>query len=325
MDYEAAWRRAQTRGELVWHYTSLDTLARILESNSLLATEVAFQNDIRETVTADSAFRDALEALSGEDRYRSFSRQATAFLRDIDSGAATGSWSRFERELTENARFILCASDEPDHLYAWRTYANPGIGCAIGLDPKVPLAVVTPGLPGQSRVRYWQKVSYEPADTREKATEALRRLAEQLILANERGIDEGPLIFRLERLRSDVRAIAKDPAFADEREQRVTIDRAPTVSAVITTPSSMGPRPHLRLAAVDRWDSIVVDATAAQKLPIRAVRLGPNAPDSAIAATRWSLLANGYSLDGEPVDPTTNAETWSHAVIIDRSEHPYRA
>jgi hypothetical protein len=38
---------SRPRGRLVWHYTSLDVLALILDSDCLVATEVSFQNDIR--------------------------------------------------------------------------------------------------------------------------------------------------------------------------------------------------------------------------------------------------------------------------------------
>jgi hypothetical protein len=336
MDYKAAIERARTPGELVWHYTTLDTLGLILQNNYLLATEVSFQNDIRETSTADAAFREALEALSFDDRYMLFAREALQYLDREDTWQPT--LTSVSHELTRNARFILCASDDPDSLYAWRTYAQGGIGCAIGLDPKVQLGVVDPGPnPGPRRVRHWRQVVYQPARVREAAHRGLRNLGEQWLAARDGGRSEqdadeafAVIVRHLTEVRSDVRSRAKDPAFSDEHEQRVTVE---TVSyrALLTTSSSMGPRPHVRLVASEngRWGEICERGDTAPKLPIRAVRLGPDAPDSASAGTQWLLLANGYLLDpdyadDDDPDPFT-PQTWANSVVIDHSMHPYRS
>lgn len=133
----------------------------------------------------------------------------------------------------------------------------------------------------------------------------------------------------LAEVRSQVRAMAKDPAFADEQEQRVTVDRV-SFASLMTTPSSMGPRPQVRLVASEhhRWGEPYERAALAPKLPIRAVRLGPDAPESADSATKWLLLANGYELDpdyGDDEDPGPHSTlTWDRAVVLDRSVHPYR-
>lgn len=74
MDYDRALDRARTPGGLVWHYTTLDTLALILQNNFLLATGVSFQNDIRETSTADAVFREVLESMAVDDSHSHFTR-----------------------------------------------------------------------------------------------------------------------------------------------------------------------------------------------------------------------------------------------------------
>lgn len=254
VEHADAVNRARTSGELVWHYTTLDTLGLILQSNALLATEVSFQNDIRETSTADLAFRAALEELTLEREYASFAREALRFLDDEDK------WQPFtgtvSHELTRNARFILCASDDPDSLYAWRTYASGGIGCAIGLDPDVRLGVVDPEPnPVARSVRHWRQVVYQPAQTRRAAMRPLERLGDQWLKTrhadpSELGADSafGLMFHYLTEARSDVRSRAKDPAFSDAHEQRVTVEHV-SHRALLTTPSKMGPRPHVRLVA----------------------------------------------------------------------------
>lgn len=333
MDHSAAMLRARTPGELVWHYTNLDTLSTILQTNSVLATEVSFQNDIRETSTADAAFREALEKMLDEKRFKRFAREALRFLDDEDN------WRVFlpsvTQDLTRNARFILCASNDPDSLYSWRTYSQHGIGCAIGIDPLQPLGVVDQQ-PSPHRIRHWRRVVYSPAQTRAEARKHLVRMGEEWITARapetEKAADDaiGIVVTKLAEARSMVRSLAKDPAFKDEDEQRVT-DETVSYSALMTTSSSMGPRPQVRLVASDngQWGKTFPSAHSAPKLPIRAIRLGPNAPDSAMAATQWLLLANGYPVDPLFVDEEDvgphSAMTWERSVVLDRSTHPYRS
>lgn len=336
VDFNAARERARTQGELVWHYTTLDTLALILQGNFLLATEVSFQNDIRETLTADAAFKETLKALTSDDRYGPFARQALRFLNDEDSWDL--SFGLVSLKLTRNARFILCASNDPDSLYAWRTYSNGGIGCAIGLDPKVSLGIVDPDpSPMPRRIRHWRHVVYRPSKVRLAAEQALSKLGDRWIAACARDAAEegrqdafGLVVSHLAEARADVRSRAKDVAFSDEHEQRVTVESFST-KALLTTPSSMGPRPHVRLvtSANGKWGEPLESASAAPKLPIRAIRLGPDAPESAEAATQWLLLANGYEIDPLLVDDSGPApytrQTWEETVILDRSAHPYRS
>lgn len=336
MDNAAALERARTEGALVWHYTTLETLTLILQANSLLATEVSFQNDIRETSTADAAFRDALRGLTGVAKYRNFAEQALRFLEDETSWDI--SLGEPSKELMRDARFILCASDDPDSLYAWRTYSTGGIGCAVGLDPAIPLGIVDPGQIYAPRVvRNWRKVVYQPGKTRQAAERVLTKLGDQWNEFFAFGSDEEAageafslLITHLAEARADVRSRAKDPSFSDEHEQRVTVESF-SREALLTTPSSMGPRPHVRLVTSPngRWGEAVPSAAAAPKLPIRAVRLGPDAPQSATAATQWLLIANKYEIDPGYVDDGTPApymqQTWEETVVLDSSAHPYRS
>lgn len=334
MDYDTAVDRAQTPGKLVWHYTNLDTLTLILQSNCLLATEVSFQNDIRETSTADSAFMEVLGEISNNVRYSRFARDALTFLRREDD--EDPSFVGLAGELVRKARFILCASNDPDSLYAWRTYAQGGIGCAIGLDPGVPLGVVNPKSSHQApRIRHWRKVTYSPSKTHNEARRLLERLGEEWLVAHEEDTkSEGSqeamrlLITHLTEVRSSVRAIAKDPAFADENEHRVTVEDVPA-DALTITPSSMGPRPHVRLvtSGAHRWGEVYPRGDLAPRLPIRAIRLGPNAPESARTATQWLLLSSGYRIDPDYAgdDFRPYSMTWEDTVLLRTSAHPYRS
>ncbi|SDS76904.1 hypothetical protein [Microbacterium paraoxydans] len=333
MNRDEAQARVVTEGALVWHYTSLDTVNRILENNYLLATEVSFQNDIRETVTADDAFKEALDVLSADPSFSRFVGSTRQLLGDLENGMHLG--GSLDGALVDNARFILCSSGDPDSLYAWRTYGTSGaIGCAIGLDPAVPLGVVVDPThaAGGYPVRGWTEVIYSPETVAQIAEAELITLGNSWNLEMS-GEDEQAaasafnlLITHLEMARSRVRAVAKDPSFADERERRVTMEGIGRVSPMplTFTPSSMGPRPHVRLATAPTWGSVVPGAHSAPRLPIRAIKLGPDAPEIAEVSAQWMLRANGYYLDGIPVRSGW-PDDWEHTVIVARSRHPYRS
>ncbi|MBN9193788.1 hypothetical protein [Microbacterium sp.] len=333
MEYQEALERARTAGELVWHYATLDTLGIILQTNCLLATEVSFQNDIRETSTADIAFSAALQAMTEGAKYGAFAREAIKYLQDEELWQPN--FSPVSGPLTRNARFILCASEDPDSLYAWRTYSQGGISCAIGLDPKTALGVVDPGPnPSQRRVHHWRPVIYAPAEIQLEAERVLAQLGDRWLLERGEGLSASDanaallvIITDLAETRSRVRAVAKDQSFEDEHEQRVTVDRV-SFNALMTTPSNMGPRPQVRLVSSThaQWSEPFEKADLAPKLPIRAIRLGPDAPDSATTATQWLLLANGYEIDPTPDghNGSSVSTNWADAVILDRSRHPYR-
>lgn len=336
MDHDEAIDRARTPGALVWHYTNLDTLALILRSNALLATEVGFQNDIRETRTADDAFVAALNELTGHAKYGLFAAHALEMLDDLSSGEVR--LPSRERDLLEDARFILCASDDPDSLYAWRTYASGGIGCAIGLDPSVPLGVVDPR-EGTHRMRHWRKVLYQPEEIRDISLKVLTTLGHRWNIAKaeetEAEKSDSAFILLLHELtvaRSHVRAYAKDVSFEEEHEQRITLETV-SLDAIMFTPSSMGPRPHVQIVGSDghRFGLSYPTANEARKLPIRAMRLAPGAPDSAVTSTEWLLVTHGYRLDPDHrVEEDDDGEfhdweEWTDSVVIDRSSHPYRS
>lgn len=332
MDYEDAKSRAAGNGELVWHYTSLDTLKLILESNALLSTEVSFQNDISETSTADVAIAEVLKAFAEDSSVRAFSENAQRVYQDIDDGMLGG----FDEEsrILNASRFIVCASREPDSLYAWRTYGGAGIGCAIGLDPSVPLGAVG-SLPGRDlQTDGWLPVMYQEAEYRGLAEDELRALATRWN-ASRKATDYETFVTsnlnidyeELPRIRAQVRARAKQAAFADEHEYRFTLSGGTTPSMLTFTPSSMGPRPHVRVAVADDWGRGIADPSKAEKLPIRAVRLGPSAPPIAEESLQWLLIANGYSIDAQPAgwdESGPYGSDWSSSVVIAKSAHPYR-
>lgn len=314
---------------LVWHYTSLSALIPILKNNSLLATEVNFQNDPHEERAATNLLQKLLLKVGEQDGLNDFPHAATSILRGME---ALSPWDFNADRLLRNARFVLCASLNGDSLYAWRTYGSVGsVGCAIGLDRTRPLGVI--GSISSDEVTPWRDVLYFTDDLDSDLLAAFTKFGEEwkdaerpLGQSNQTGI----LIDGLSKLWPEVRARAKHVSYRDEEEARVTVV-APHSTVVDFKDGRFGPRPHVRLGASNEWGT---RSLGTDPLPIRSVRLGPDAPDAAFDSVKWLLAMNGYTVDGEfehfeQEDEDGNVEyaerfDESRAISIRPSKHAYR-
>lgn len=331
---------------LVWHYTTLDALQLILESRTLLATEVNYQNDPREPETANDVIEEALRGLSKDSEYAAFSRSALQWFKtyrenngfiDGRSGALIG-----------ESRFIFCASSDPDNLYAWRTYAAASrTGCAIGLDPEVPLGLVgDPNVTASVNYSRWSDVIYDPLELAGFAADKLKGVADLWNRVNAEDSDDakrqeqqgtpeheieyrdhafGVLITDFSKATAEITAVAKHASYAGEHETRLTA--SPASHAVVFSPGVDGPRPRVRVASSERWGQVL--ASAEDRLPIRAIVLAPNAGRQALTTAQWLLYANNYPLDPLPEidesrEPPLLYHDSSRVVSIVRSAHPYR-
>lgn len=340
MDHQTAVDQVDTADNLAWHYTTLNALTEILATNSLLATEIGFQNDLTEHETADKALEQALVDLCDDPQLGRFAENARAFLREIDRGAR---WEPRNIGGVGASRFVLCGSSEPDCLYIWRTYGfGSSVGCAIGLDRSAPLGIASPPDrldQGRSRTRtltgasvgQWTAVDYDFAHVVDVANRQLRELGKAYLAADRQG-DEfdspafGLLIKDMDRIRSFVRSFAKNEGFVDEHEVRVTVEDVAPGPHVFFTPSRSGPRPHIRLVAAQAWgESVAPNASSRTEalLPIRAVRLGPNAPRTAAASVKWLLVSHGYRTEAQQTED--DEFTWEDSVLVLDSRHPFRS
>lgn len=331
---------------LVWHYTTLEVLQLILASNTLLATEVRYQNDQREPETAREAIKEGLRKLSKDPAYSNFAHRT---LR----------WDQLEREhhgfdrgrsgaLLASSRFIFCASTDPDNLYAWRTYSGGSqTGCAIGIDPDAPLGVI--GKKSEERAvsfAQWSDVIYNRRRLLEFSVAKLKAVGDLWNGENLRSIEEvseqekegasgsnmlypdyelSVLLQEYPEAVAEITAVAKHGSFRDEHETRITLSGV--ASGVTFTPGSHGPRPRVRLASTKQWGQVRKEPS--DRLPIRAIVLAPNARPEAETTVDWLLHGHGYPIDAEAVvdeDGPTPLLYFNGAHTIDtfRSKHPFQ-
>lgn len=334
-------KNLRARG-LVWHYTTLEALQLILASNTLLATEVSYQNDQREPETAREAIQKGLRQLSKDPTYRDFAHGA---LR----------WDRLEREqhgfirgrsgaLLSSSRFIFCASTDPDNLYAWRTYSGGSqTGCAIGLDPDAPLGVI--GNKAEDRsvsLARWSDVIYNRRHLLEFSVTKLKAVGDLWNAKNVADVSEqeeeanaGPnrdtdrafavLLIEYPEAVAEITAVAKHRSFRDEHETRITLSGV--ASGVTFTTGSHGPRPRVRLTTAKQWGQVRKEQS--DRLPIRAIVLAPNARPEAERTVDWLLHGHGYPIDPKAVvddeGPTPMLHfDGNHTIHIARSKHPFQ-
>jgi DUF2971 family protein len=103
--------------DIVYHYTSIDTMMKIVESESIWATSVCYLNDTSEQSHFLNLVRKRLPSIAfrnSDDR-----EAAVAFLSKPEGG--------FERR-----PFIASFSADGDSLPQWRSYCHEGNGVAIG-------------------------------------------------------------------------------------------------------------------------------------------------------------------------------------------------
>lgn len=278
--------------ELIWHYTTLETLALILSSKSLLATEAGFQNDPGESIYADTILTEALTR--AENEHTSVVRSIRSIASHLERG---DQYTVNLDRLLARSRFLLCASRDGDSLYCWRTYAAIGqIGCAIGLDPSAPLVVKGDAVAKQYA---WESVTYEDDELAKLADKIVSEVAldyqESGTLHDQPNF--GVLIDGYAKLRGELIAKAKSRSYVDEKEARITVPSPPR-AALVFGAGAAGPRPRIALRSAPEGGRYTSDD--AQALPIREVRLAPSAPGRAEDSLRWLLCSNDYAVDGIP-------------------------
>lgn len=286
--------------ELVWHYTSLNTLPKILAGASLRATEVRFQNDPMEFNLVKSMLLERLSAYASSGRAQEELEGALNVIHLVENQNAL----RNARSVNHKSnRFVACASTF-DNFYAWRTYGSVGeVGCAIAFHVSDSFTL-RGGNPLRPPVQ-WTPVRYDGLDD-DVVLEIVEGLV-QCAIDNPQSVGgvEGSLNPYLELLRDLENYVSthhKHPSYEGEQESRLTIadgvQYSDLHSIVQYADGAMGPRPYVEL----EW------AASGDHLPVAAVMLGPTATEQSFYAARYVL--EDYGAMGE--------------VLVARSRHPYR-
>jgi hypothetical protein len=108
--------------KIVYHYTTVDTLYKIISSESLLATNILYLNDTAEYKHTKSLFKISLEDLQESKRTSLANKKVISeLLAKID-----------DIELSQY--YVTCFSASRDLLSQWIAYGERGHGVAIGFN-----------------------------------------------------------------------------------------------------------------------------------------------------------------------------------------------
>lgn len=188
----------------VYHYCSVETFLNIIRNATLRLTDVEKSNDYAE--------RTYMEALIIEELQKRSEQTALGYI--------------FNQMIEENYRtlysnanlYACCFSEEKDLLSQWRAYADNGTGVAIGFSGKY-LEQTDKDLYGLK----FRKVNYDPEQHRIYAKEQV----ETIIKSMEAGKNFFAAMGDVFENRIEENSCRKKPAFAEEKEWRLSIAMSP--------------------------------------------------------------------------------------------------
>lgn len=295
---------------LVWHYTSPEGLAGVLQNDVLWATSAAFLNDTHEFTSGIRQLRRQLRSLMNDPAANE------SIDRHID-----------ELKVDPSGAFILSGSRDGDSLTLWRNYGKHSVGYAIGLRPDVPLTPLQIG-DGQTHPQPppgWEREMMETPHGPQLAFDPDRPEITPLTHKNSHwvrvvyGGGARRKILRKEAwafLKSEPKDAGislpwlnallriKDSGFKDESEVRIGYTSVkPDWRFVAFRSTQWGLTPYIQLTTAPpnyqisdaAWGMARAAKTKA-KLPISHIRIGPTPYRSAARkALRQMLDLNGYS------------------------------
>jgi hypothetical protein len=106
---------AHTSVDTVYHYTDLATALKIIEGQTLWASNINFLNDTTEFIHGVKIIKEMIEEISTE----ASKLILTNVVKEIE-------------RIYKTDRYVVCFSKNGDLLSQWRGYANNGKGVSIG-------------------------------------------------------------------------------------------------------------------------------------------------------------------------------------------------
>lgn len=188
--------------EILWHYTSIDTLVKICTNLTMRATHYAFMNDAEEV---KAGAKRVLRQLNSTKWY-------PEYIGNVEY--VRGNMECLIREFDTKKFYIVSFSKTKDALSLWRGYASQG-GCAIGFS-----AIALKSLfnnycgPQDEKKLLFNECVYGESD--------IRYLKTKISLVNKNIPDREDVLNRL--ICSPI-CCSKNQCFADEQEIRMAFIR----------------------------------------------------------------------------------------------------
>jgi DUF2971 family protein len=253
----------------LFHYTTVQGLLGIIGSNRMWATHAAYLNDASELAYAHSLFESAVSRASASESSKVGKVFLERCVRAIDPFDKTVEF------------YLVCFCDAGNLLSQWRSYANRGGGCAIGIVPKEVRLGRTPGEPVILRKVTYDRVVQEGiiGGLVESALKVLKKHAPDDSVENN-NFRIAATVQSLRGLLAECHVAFKDPAFEEECEWRL----------IFATNITNSTKEYLQFRATGALVVPYVELDLSPsagvrtgRLPISSVTLGPTSPGDDIA------------------------------------------
>lgn len=194
--------------DILWHYTSLESLMKIATSWSMLASDLRYMNDTKELIHARDQMLDRIHELIEQGRW--------------DKNAQLAAFAGHLKRPNPDPVFVASFSEKPDDLSQWRGYTPAGQGVCLGINTaalKLVLDRIRERRHKYERVTTLGKVIYLADGTGASFDEFLIDACKYVDVINGEVVRS----VALERLINAALPFYKHDAFRDEAEWRVRI------------------------------------------------------------------------------------------------------
>ncbi len=302
---------SETMPDVVYHYTSMDTLLKIAATNVIRATSIRYLNDVTERLLLFEELRARL-ALTLERPLP----KSELFAAALESGMTQQS------ESFSLLPFVASFSASADSLPQWRAYCPHGNGVAIGIRTES-LHRAKPRLRDTSAPNRWRKPTIDfdsvlyhlpgSIDSLDRILEAVSEKADNYLL-NQDGDDIDPswleFLNMLGPSLESQASLVKHSSFASEEEFRLVVNNI-TVNGVVDyrasgstlvpftevdlpNPTGFLDRPSYAFGGMKRLEG-------AKPYFIESITVGPTPHDElSCDALRYRFRSSQYDVDVSP-------------------------
>lgn len=253
----------------IYHYTDLNGLKGIIESNSLWATNFRFLNDAAELEHGTALFVNALNYLTDE-----LGQDNIELMREkILEYKTRQSWHQYNISFCE----------APDLLSQWRGY-----GSAQGVCIEFDSDELLESLNFRGLFPVYGSVFYtKTKETLKIREEILRFMADERLISKSRKSNLWKILSTAE-LVSQLPPMFKDESFSEEREFRIVLQSSHRDRNVEFRVNAYGLIPFIKIHAHE-------DGVCKGRLPVRSVMVGPcRDPNFVREGIRMLLESNGH-------------------------------
>lgn len=276
---------------VIYHYTSMDALVKIVEGRSLHATSILYLNDVKER----GHFLDLARARLGQEIEGLTSENRSELLQAI---------IRIRERATDIAAlpFVTSFSRGGDLLPQWRAYAKGGNGVCIGFNTQTLTGLQLDPLPADPQ-DFWgdvQSVDYIAEGETGRLDQLLR---DAMSFASQFADRQSLWRIFVESKLSTTASSAKVPSFSSEQECRLLFNGVhPYPNGTVhfkPTSSSLVPYMKLRFPPIYEFDS--ADPNQPREHFINKIVIAPGSyQDLTTRAVESFFQSRGWSVEVEP-------------------------